>query len=153
MFVQQVHVHCLLCDCSSDGCGQDSYMYWENWKVYNVPGKREYIFDTAEYGTTAGRSSYRQNGVVKFFCLVPPGMPREPGEVGLDELKMVPMGVVRGNGTCPTTSGVLRRRTTHRAWWRRDSADPPAGHRRFAMYWNCCCDNAVQYARVETSAK
>ncbi len=150
-FVNHVRVHCFLCDCSThNACVQESFQYWEALMVTRRPGRGTSMTDTVKFGCTPGFGHYRQNSTMKFFCLAPPGSPAQPGEITQQEVSWQPSGVVNPESPCRTTSGVFPRTTTRPSWWGRSTADPPAASRRFAMYWNCCCDRSARYAYIQT---
>ena len=148
-FIQRVTVNCMICDCvDTNECYHTSFQYWEAWPVHkpntpqrerlpNVPATLR-VKDTAAYSTDKPRGSYRQSGVVRFYCVAPRGRQRQDGELDPDEVSIQPTGQIPA-GPCTTTSGNLARITTEPGFWRRAPAEGGKG-RYFRMEWNCCCD-------------
>jgi RHS repeat-associated protein len=143
VFVQKVTVHCLLADCKNLTY-QDSFFYFEAFKTRRVRDSSSLIADWARFGTEYPRSSYRQNGIIKFFCLPPKNEVPEKakGEIDFAEIEDWPTDAVFGNGglgLCRTDAGGLHATTSTPSFWSMPSADGVTANRRFSMFWNCCC--------------
>ncbi len=152
-FVQEVSVHCLLCNCDAHSpCVKEDYIYWEAWGVSKdnlYAGNVMTAPDTAEFWTNYPRSSYTQHGTVKFYCVTPPGLVPKVGEISRPEVEWKPIGSVKPGSACDTTTSELPRTLTRPTWWDRESADPPVAGRAFLMNWNCCC-KGLRYAQLKT---
>jgi RHS repeat-associated protein len=91
-FIQRVTVHCMICDCvNTNPCYHDSFQYWEAWPVHkpntprrerlpNVPATLR-VKDTSAFSTSSPLGSYRQSGLVRFYCVAPRGQARQAGEL------------------------------------------------------------------------
>jgi len=144
-FVQRVSVSCHVAPCNplTKGEASDHFHYFEAWPVQRQLGYGTFVFDTASF-SSSGLGRYRQDGLVKFYCLSPDNEVRE-GEIGRNETTNPGPGKFGVGGPCPTNSGALHSTSDDQPYWERTSA-ANSGHRTFGMNWNCCCDKSVQFA-------
>jgi hypothetical protein len=147
VFVQRVTVKCVLAGCKNNPPNiHESFVYWEAFRVR----KGKTIADFAGFEASTPRSSYRQNGVIKFFCVAPKGMQPLPNEIERemgDDWRRDNAWIPNANSACRTKARNLPYTTTMPSFWSKPSSDGVTANRRFSMLWNCCCGKP--YARIE----
>lgn len=161
VFVQKVSVNCnlqRLRDCANNLTHMENFHYWEAFFVNKNSPKDD---DTAAFGSSFRSGSYRQNGIIKFYCLKPlkeksAAANEIDGEKEFSswrqKLKPPFIQIPNNKSPCRTSPGNLKFTRKQPSFWNRDSVDGKTAGRRAILKWDCCCGRK-SYARMSVLPK